>query len=310
MAGPIDPRLAALGKGPLDGFEIFHPLVEAGHGDVRRHIGHFLKRVAGLERIVFIAEEAAAAGPLVGQDGNVPRNFRLADRQLVAANGPDRRVHHGRIGPIAGLHEIGAAFVIAFLTDQRADQGDGFHLFREVAETLGQLNALGRGGNGPGAAGDFGPRMGVERLQLTRPPAQPQQNDRLGRLTFALFRLLGQQVPQRREPADAAQPGPFQPVTAIERRTMRVAAKKFHDGLHLGGLTTGVLFPLPGDRQAGFVRPFPPFVIGGPGRRYRRLSSVANARFRPLQSGRHWQKLEKTVSILVSMRGRCAVMQE
>src|SRR3954464_2293931 len=100
-------------------------------------------------------------------------------RRLGAAAGADGRVDHRRVGTEAGLHGVGAALVVPLLADHRADQGDRPHLLRRPLKPGGEADALDGGLDGPGAGGDVGAGVGVERLQLARAALEPEEDDRL-----------------------------------------------------------------------------------------------------------------------------------
>ena len=123
-----------------------------------------------------------------------------ADGQLVAADRADGRVDHRRVRAEAGLHRVRAALVVALLADHRPDEGDRPHLLGRALQARGELDALDGGVDGPGAGGDVGAGVRVERLELARPALHPEHDDRRGRRLLAAWRLggAGQQV------ADAA----------------------------------------------------------------------------------------------------------
>ncbi len=144
----------------------------------------------------------------------MPGNVGPADRQLVAADGADRGVLDGRIGSIAGLHQIRSALVVAFLAHHRPDQRDRAHLVGQLLETLGELNAGHGRGDRLGPGGDSGVRVRVEGLELAGTTPQPQEDDRLRRLPRPLG-LVGEQLPDRRQPRE---PGQLEETAAVEVR--------------------------------------------------------------------------------------------
>ena len=136
------------------------------------------------------------------------------DRQLVAADRADRGVLDGRVGPIAGLHQIRSALVVTLLAHHRPDQRDRAHLVGQLLETLGELNARHRRGDRLGPGGDPGVGVRVKGLELAGPASQPQEDDRLRRLPRPLG-LVGQQLPDRRQPGE---PGQLEEAAAVECR--------------------------------------------------------------------------------------------
>ena len=123
----------------------------------------------------------------------------VPDRQLVAADRPDRRVLDRRVGPIAALHHVRAALVVAFLAHHRPNECDRTHLVGELLEAFGELDCLGGRRDGLGSAGDLLVRMRVKRLELAGTAPQPEQDDRLRRLA----RLLGLLGPEARRQGSA-----------------------------------------------------------------------------------------------------------
>ena len=89
---------------------------------------------------------------------------------------------------------------------------DRAHLVGELVEPLGELDALDGRGDRLGPAGDLRAGMRVERFELARPAAQPEQDDRLRRLA-RLLGLLGQQLADRRQPGE---PGQLEEAAAVE----------------------------------------------------------------------------------------------
>ena len=70
---------------------------------VRRDIGHATDRVANLECVVLVPNMPPR--PATGrQDRDVPRDLGGAARQVVAADGADRRMYDRRFRGITGLH--------------------------------------------------------------------------------------------------------------------------------------------------------------------------------------------------------------
>src|SRR5579883_233767 len=125
----------------------------------------------------------------------------------------------GWVGPVAGLDGVGSAFVVALFTPKGADEGDVFHLIRELIQPRRELHALHGGVDGCTAGGDVRAGFRIECFQLTRSAAHPQHNHRLRRpLHFLGF--AGQDRPQRRQPCKGCRPcrekGP-----AVELRKLR-----------------------------------------------------------------------------------------
>ncbi len=208
----LDAAAPAAGEGPLEDLQVADARQVARAGHSGGHVGQGPLRIADLEGVELAPQEAAAAGPLAGQDRDVPRDVGPAHRQLVAADRADRGVLDRRVGPIAGLHQVRAALVVPLLAHHRPDQGDRAHLVGQLLEALGELNARYGGRDRLGPAGD--PRVGVrvERLELAGPAAQPQEDDRLRRLPRPLG-LVGQQLPDRRQPGE---PGQLEEAAAVE----------------------------------------------------------------------------------------------
>ena len=190
-------------------------LARPGRG--RRHVGQAALRVVHLEGVELVAEEPAAARPLAGQDRDVPGDVRPVDGQLVAADRPDRGVLDRRVGAVAGLHHVRPALVVALLAHQRSDEGDRAHLVGQPLVPLGELDALDGGRDRLRPAGGPGPGVRVERLELARPAGHPEQDDRPRRLARALG-LRGEQVPDRRQPA---QPGQREEASAVDLHPVR-----------------------------------------------------------------------------------------
>ncbi len=138
-------------------------------------------------------------------------DVRPLGRQLVTTDCTDRRVHGRGIGPIAGLHQVRASLVVSFFAHQRADDRQRVHLLGQLFQSLGQLDVLDAGGNGPRVAGDFSARLGVERFQLARSAGHPQHDERAGRVASlpgggARFGSPGQQARHAGQPGGSAQP--------------------------------------------------------------------------------------------------------
>ena len=143
-------------------------------------------------------------GHLLGQDRDVPGDVGPAHRQLVAADRADRGMLDRRVGPVAGLHQVRAALVVALLAHHRPDQRDRPHLLGQVLEALGELDALDGGRDGLRAAGDPGVGVRVEGLELARAAVQPEQDDRLRRLPRSA--RPGRPAAARRASASSARP--------------------------------------------------------------------------------------------------------
>ena len=94
--------------------------------------------------------------------------------------------------------------MVALLADHRADERNIGHDLGEPAEPLGQLDPLDRGGDRPRPAGAGGTGVRIERFELARSAGQPEQDDRPRRFAAPLG-LCGQQMPDRRQPAQARQ---------------------------------------------------------------------------------------------------------
>ena len=150
----------------------------------------------------------------------MPRDARAARGQLVAADRADRRVIDRRVGPVAGLQQVGAALVVALLAHHRPDQRDRAHLLGEPAEAVGELHALHGRVDGLRAAGDRLAGLGVERLELARPALQPEQDDRLRRLA-AIARPARRAVADGRQPAHAGQAERLQESAATGKEQAR-----------------------------------------------------------------------------------------
>ena len=93
---------------------------------------------------------------------------------------------------------------------------DRAHLLGQVLEPLGELDALDRGRDRLGAAGDPGVGVRVEGLELARAAVEPQQDDRLRRLPRPLG-LVGQQPADGRQPAHSGQ---LEEAAAVERESV------------------------------------------------------------------------------------------
>ena len=176
---------------PLDDVQVPQPSLLARCRQSRNHVGQLPLRVADLERVEFASQKPAPARPFLGQDRNVPGNVGPADGQLVATDRADRGMLDRRVGPIARLHEIRPALVVTLLADHRSDQRDRFHLVGELLVPLRELDARDSGRDRPGATGDLLVGVRVERFELARAAVEPQEDDRLRRLTRPLG-LVGQ----------------------------------------------------------------------------------------------------------------------
>ena len=74
----IDATAATARECRLHDVKIAEPPVGAVGRHDGRHVGQLAGRVAGLERVVLAAEEAAACWPIGGQDRDMPGNTRAA----------------------------------------------------------------------------------------------------------------------------------------------------------------------------------------------------------------------------------------
>ena len=135
----------------------------------------------------------------------MPRNLDAGAGQVVADDRAERRMRDGRVRAEAGLERVRAAFVVAFLALERADERDAVHLVGELFETGGELHALRGRVDRRRAGGDVRPGLRVERLQLTRPAAHPEHDDRLRRRPLLLrdARKRGAERSQPRQPGRA-----------------------------------------------------------------------------------------------------------
>ena len=134
---------------------------------------------ASREGVKGIAQESAAAGPLTGQDRNVPGDIGPANGKLMGTDRSNRGMNHRRVRPMPRLHGIrvpALAVSPSRLMTERID-GERIHLFRQERIALStKLNAAHRGVDRSGVAETMVvPGMRVERLELQLgPPAEPR----------------------------------------------------------------------------------------------------------------------------------------
>ena len=111
----------------------------------------------------------------------------------MAANRANRWMHGRGIGTIAGLYQVGAAFVVSFLADDRTNERNRLHLLGQLLQTVCQFDASRGRGNRLRVAANLRTRLGIERLKLTGTALHPEHNQRLRRLTASdLVRRLEQ----------------------------------------------------------------------------------------------------------------------
>ena len=168
-----------------------------------RHVGNRAAGIERLERVVLIAQKAAAGRPLAGQNRNVPRNLDVV-LGLMADDRAERRMHERRIGPKAGLDVVGGPLVVAFLADERADERDAVHLLGDLRQPVGNLNVLGRRLDRLGRlrARSSCPGCGSNVSSWLGPPSIQSTISALGRRAPRRFlRRPRQPLGQRRQPA-------------------------------------------------------------------------------------------------------------
>src|SRR5262245_434736 len=142
----------------------------------------------------------------------------------MTTNRADRRVDDGRVRAEPGLHRVSAALVVPLLADHGADEGDVAQLLGRALEAGSDLDTFDCGPDRPGARGDVGARMRVERLELTWPALRPEHEDRRGGFARLLGRP-GEEVTDRCEPGDAGQAGEVEKAATVRG----MARQWFHE---------------------------------------------------------------------------------
>ena len=140
------------------------------------------------------------------------RDVGTSHWQLVAADRPDRRVLDRGVWSIAGLHQVSSALVVPLLAHHRPNQGHRAHLVRQLLKTCGEFYSWHGRRDCFGARGDPRVGVGVKGFELAWPASQPQEDDRLRRLARPLG-LVGQQLPDGRQPGEA---GELEKAAAVE----------------------------------------------------------------------------------------------
>ena len=102
----------------------------------------------------------------------------LAFAQLTDHRAAEVRVLDRGRGYVAGMELVGGALMVAFLVGHRPDERDVFHDLRGLIPALGDRD--GRDGRRDGfcLAAVIGAGLGVERFELARPSAHPEQDAR------------------------------------------------------------------------------------------------------------------------------------
>src|SRR5260370_22598566 len=83
---------------------------------------------------------------------------------------------HGRCGCIAGMYEVAGTIVVALATRHSPHQGEAVGPLGEQRQMFGNLDAVGARFDGFERSAIRRPRLGIEAVDLTRAPIQPNPN--------------------------------------------------------------------------------------------------------------------------------------
>ena len=140
-----------------------------------------------LVRGVFHADEAGAFAGAADRDERGDFELLALQAQFQTHDRPERGMHDGRVGSVAGVQVIAPAGMIGLAGAHRAHDRQMFHRFGGLRQVLGDLQVAGRA-DGLEFAGVLGAGLEVPHIDRRRTAAHPQQD--AGLLLFAnLFRV-------------------------------------------------------------------------------------------------------------------------